>query len=366
MVRAMALAAPLNLFDYEALAQPRMHPALWDYIVAGAADEITVAENRRAFERLVIRPRVLVDVSRIDTATHVLGAPVAAPIMIAPSGPHGAVCPEGECASAQAAGEAGIAMVAPSGSSRTIEETASAASGPLWLQLYLYPERERTQALVRRAEAAGCLAIVLTVDSPRFGRKDRSLRTEDEFDWPQSGNLAGLPPPTLPLQRGAPVTWADVDWLRGVTRLPILLKGVLTAEDAALAVAHGVEGVVVSNHGGRQLDGVTASIDALPEVVAAAGHRCEVYLDGGVRRGTDVLKALALGARAVMIGRPVIWGLAVAGAAGVAGVLAILANELTFAMALSGRPTIASIDHTLVSHRAGRQADAPPTKGEAS
>jgi isopentenyl diphosphate isomerase/L-lactate dehydrogenase-like FMN-dependent dehydrogenase len=344
----MTSPAPLNLFDYEALAKPRMHPALWDFVVAGAADEITVAENRRAFDRLMIRPRMLVDVSRIDTATTVLGAPVAAPIMIAPCGPQGAMCPQGECATAEAAGQAGVAMVASSGSNRTIEEIAQSATAPLWLQLYLYPERERTLALLRRAEAAGCRAIVLTVDSPRFGRKERSLRTEDEFDWPESGNLAGLPPPSLPWQRGAPATWADVDWLRSITALPILLKGILTAEDAALAVAHCVAGIVVSNHGGRQLDGVTASIDALPEVVAAAGDRCEIYMDGGVRRGTDVLKALALGARAVMIGRPVLWGLAVGAAAGLGDVLAILKNELAFAMALSGRPTIAEVDRTLL------------------
>jgi 4-hydroxymandelate oxidase len=345
----MPKAAPINLFDYEALAKQRMHPALWDFVVAGAADEITVAENRAAFDRLTIRPRVLVDVSRIDTTTTILGAPVAAPILIAPCGPQGAMCPEGECATAEAAGRAGVAMVASSGSNRAIEEIAAAASGPLWLQLYLYPERERTLALVRRAEAAGCRAIVLTVDSPRFGLKERSLRTEDDFDWPESGNLAGLPAPTLPWMRGAPATWADVDWLRSITALPILLKGILTAEDAATAAARGIEGIVVSNHGGRQLDSVTASIDALPEVVAAAGHRCEIYMDGGVRRGTDVLKALALGARAVMIGRPVLWGLAVGGAAGLGDVLEMLKSELAFAMALSGRPTIADIDQALLS-----------------
>ncbi len=344
----MPSAAPLNLFDYEALAKDRMHPALWDFVVAGAGDEITVAENRRAFERLTIRPRMLVDVSRIDITTTVLGAPVAAPIMIAPCGPQGAICPEGDCATADAAGRAGVAMVAGSGSTRTIEQIAASATGPLWLQLYLYPERERTLALVRRAEAAGCRAIALTVDSPRFGRKERSLRTEDDFDWPESGNLAGLPPPTLPWARGAPATWADVDWLRSITPLPILLKGILTAEDAAIAAQRGVEGIVVSNHGGRQLDSVVAGIDALPEVVAAAGDRCEIYMDGGVRRGTDVLKALALGARGVMIGRPVLWGLAVGGAAGLGEVLALLKTELSYAMALSGRPTIADIDRALL------------------
>jgi 4-hydroxymandelate oxidase len=322
---------------------------VWDYVVAGAGDGITLAENRRAFDRIAIRPRMLVDVSRIDATTSVLGASVAAPIMIAPSGQHGAICAQGECATAQAAGRAGLAMVASSGSDRTIEDIAAAATGPLWLQLYLFPDRPRTVALLQRAEAAGCRAIVLTVDSPRWGRKERSLRSEDQFDWPDSGNLADLPPATAVWpDGGAPATWADVDWLRGVTRLPILLKGILTAEDAGVAVEHGVEGIVVSNHGGRQLDGVMASIDALPEVAAAADGRCEIYLDGGVRRGTDVLKALALGARAVMVGRPILWGLAVDGAAGAFDVLDILVRELALAMALSGRPTIASIDRDLV------------------
>jgi len=344
----MAPDAPLNLFDYEALAKQRLHPAVWDYIASGAADEITAAENRRAFDRVAIRPRMLADVSRIDTATSVLGKTVAAPILIAPTGNHGAICQEAECATAEAAGRAGVAMAAATGSNRTIEEIAAAATDPLWLQLYLYPERERSLALVRRAEDAGCAAVVLTVDAPRYGRKDRSLRSEDQFDWPAAGNLAGLPPATLPPLHGAPATWADVDWLRTVTRLPILLKGILTAEDAVIAVAHGVEGIVVSNHGGRQLDGVMASIEALPEVAAAADGRCEIYLDGGVRRGTDVLKALALGARAVMIGRPILWGLAVSGAAGALDVLSILQRELVWAMALSGRPTIASIDRSVV------------------
>jgi isopentenyl diphosphate isomerase/L-lactate dehydrogenase-like FMN-dependent dehydrogenase len=340
---------PLNLSDYEALAEPLMHPAVWDYVVAGAGDGITLAENRLAFDRIAIRPRMLVDVSRIDTTTSVLGASVAAPIMIAPSGQHGAICAEAECATAEAAGRAGLAMVASSGSNRTIEDIAAAATTPLWMQLYLFPDRPRTAALLQRAETAGCRAIVLTVDSPHWGRKERSLRSEDHFDWPAQGNLADLPPATAVWpDGGAPATWADVDWLRTVTRLPILLKGILTAEDAALAVEHGVAGIVVSNHGGRQLDGVLASIDALPEVVAAVDGRCEIYLDGGVRRGVDVLKALALGARAVMIGRPILWGLAVNGAAGAYSVLDILKRELASAMALSGRPSLADIDRSLV------------------
>lgn len=344
----MSHEPPLNLADYEALAPSHMHPAVWDFISAGADDGVTLAQNRLAFERIGLRPRVLADVSRIDTHAIVIGAGISSPILIAPTGPHAALCPEGEVATAEAAGKAGLGMVANMTSARTIEDIAAAATGPLWLQLYLFPERERTLALVRRAEAAGCGALVLTADSPRFGRKEQSLRSENEFDWPEAGNLAGLPPATKPPIRGAPATWEDLDWLRGVSRLPIVLKGVLTGEDAAMAVKRGVEGMVVSNHGGRQLDGAIASIDALPEVVAEIGGRAEIYLDGGIRRGTDVLKALALGARAVMIGRPVLWGLAAAGAAGALDVLEMLKRELESAMALAGRPTIADIDGSLV------------------
>jgi len=344
----MSPAPLLNLFDYERRAEARTHPAVWDFFAAGAGDSITVAENRRAFERTFLRPRMLVDVSRIDTTTRLLGSPVAAPIMIAPSGPHGVLCPGGEADTAAAAGRAGMIMVAASGSTRPIEAIAAASTAPLWLQLYLYPERPRTLALLRRAEAAGCRAIVLTVDSPVFGRKERSLRTEDSFDWPESGNLEGLPPPSAPPVRGAPATWDDVDWLRQATPLPLVLKGILTGEDAALAAGRGAAAVVVSNHGGRQLDGAIASLDALPEVAAAVGGRCEIYLDGGIRRGVDVLKALARGAQAVMIGRPILWGLAVDGTAGAFDVLDILHRELAAAMRLCGRPTLASIDRDLV------------------
>lgn len=344
----MSAKPPLNLFDYETFAQPRLHPALWDYIVAGAADEITVAENRRAFDRILIRPRMLVDVSSIDVSLKALGDSAAMPIFIAPTGMHGAVCADGECATAAAAGRAGVIMVASSSSNRSIEQIVAAATGPVWLQLYLYSERARTLALVRRAEAVGCRAIVLTVDAPLYGRKDRSLRTEDEFPWPEPGNLKDLPPATNAASRGAPATWDDVIWLRAATELPIVLKGILTAEDAAIAAAHGANAVVVSNHGGRQLDSVVASIDALPEVVAAVNGHCEIYLDSGVRRGTDVLKALALGASAVMVGRPILWGLAVAGAEGAYDVLSMLKRELVYAMALSGRPTLASIDRSLL------------------
>jgi 4-hydroxymandelate oxidase len=338
---------PLNVFDYEHMARQLLQPATWDYISAGADDEVTVARNRSSFEKIVIRPNLLVDVSRVDTSTTVLGHSISAPILIAPTGQHAFVSPEAEIATAIAASAANTILIASTSSSRPIEEIAAAATCPVWFQLYLFRDRDRSEAMIRRAETTGCRAIVLTVDSPRWGRKERSLRTEGDLPW-RNGNLMALPPSKGEYPDGAPATWADVEWLRRLTNLPIVLKGILTAEDAVLAANHGVQAVVVSNHGGRQLDGAIASIDALSEVVAAVDGKSEVYLDSGIRRGTDVLKSLALGARAVLIGRPVLWGLAVHGSRGAMEILRMLQNELTWAMALSGRPSIRSIDRNLV------------------
>jgi 4-hydroxymandelate oxidase len=338
---------PLNVFAYEQIARQKLHPAIWDYLAAGADDEVTLAHNRTSFEKIAIRPNLLVDVERVDTSTIVLGQSISVPILIAPTGQHAFVCPEAEIATAAAASATNSILVASTSSSRSIEEITAAAACAVWFQLYLFRDRGRSAAMVRRAEASGCRAIVLTVDAPRWGRKERSLRTEDELPW-RNGNLAALPPSQNEYLDGAPATRADVDWLRTITELPIVIKGILTAEDATIAVSHGVQAVVVSNHGGRQLDGAVASIDALPEVVAAVDSKGEVYLDSGIRRGTDVLKSLALGARAVLVGRPVLWGLAVNGAQGAAEVLRMLQNELAWAMALSGRPSISSIDRKLV------------------
>jgi 4-hydroxymandelate oxidase len=351
---------PINVFEYEELARQRLHPALWNHYSAGTNDEVTLRENRAAFERLQLRPRVLVDVTKIDLQTTLLGIPVAFPIGVAPAGPvDGAARPEGECATARAAGEVGALMIANTGSACSMEDIAGAANAPLWFQLY-FSSRMRTRAewLVHRAEQAGFRAIVVTVDSAVFGYKDRSERSEDWFEWPPDGNFVNAPPPDSGGEEGdngATITWADIEWLRAVTPLPIVLKGILTAEDARVGVERGAAGIVVSNHGGRQLDTVAASIEALPEVVEAVAGRCEVYLDGGVRRGTDVLKALALGARAVFVGRPVLWGLAVAGADGAQHVLELLRGELEQAMALAGRPTLASIDASLVQNAPRRR-----------
>jgi isopentenyl diphosphate isomerase/L-lactate dehydrogenase-like FMN-dependent dehydrogenase len=342
---------PVNIFDYEALAQTRMVPAFWDFYQGGSDDEVTLRANRTAFERIRLRPRVLVDVSAgaLDMRTMVLGTPVSMPILIAPTALHCLAHPEGECATARGAGMANTLMVASTTSTRSLEEIAQAASGPLWFQLYVYYSLEVAEKLVRRAEAAGYRAIVLTVDLPYLGNREKDRRNNVTIPPPpfREANLVDVDE-DIDGQGWVVLTWEAVSWLRSITSLPILLKGILTAEDALLAIEHGVAGIIVSNHGGRQLDTAIASIEALPEIVEAVAGRCEVYIDGGIRRGTDILKALALGARAVLVGRPVLWGLAASGAEGVYHVLEILRKELELAMALSGRPTLGSIDRTLL------------------
>jgi len=324
-----------------------MEPAYWEYYYGGSDDEVTLRDSRAAYERIRLRPRVLVDVSNCDTRTTVLGTPVSMPILVAPMALHCLAHPEGECATAQGTGMAGTLMIASTTATRNIEEIADAATGPLWFQLYVYPSFEVAAKLVRRAEAAGYRAIVLTVDLPRLGRREKDIRNNVTIP-PSPYYEANFVDVEKEGQQWVPLTWESLLWLRSITSLPILLKGILTAEDAVLAVEHGVDGIVVTNHGGRQLDTAIPSIEALPEVVEAVAGRCEVYLDGGIRRGTDVLKALALGARAVLVGRPVLWGLAVNGAEGVRHVLELLRNELELDMALAGRPTLDSIDRSLV------------------
>ena len=337
----------VNVFDYEKLAQTRMAPPLWDYYQGGSDDEVTMRECRAAFERIKLRPRVLVDVAGIDMQCTVLGTPVSIPMLVAPMALHCLAHPEGECATAEGAGKAGTLMIASTVSTRSLEEIAQAASGPLWFQLYTYPTLQVAEWLVRRAEDAGYRAIMLTVDLPAVGNREKERRHNFIIPPPpyQEANFVGVEKEG---QAWVTLTWESLAWLRSITSLPIVLKGILTGEDARLAVEHGMDGIVVTNHGGRQLDTAIPSIEALPEIVEAVAGRCEVYLDGGIRRGTDILKALALGARAVLIGRPILWGLAVNGADGVYAVLELLREELEVAMALSGRPTLASIDRSLV------------------
>ena len=353
--------APLTISDYETLARTRLERSAWDYYAGGSGDERTLGENCAAFDRIPLRPRVLRDVSGIDTSTTVLGTRVPAPVLLAPTAFNRLACDDGEIAAARAAGTAGTVMICSTLSTCRLEDVAAAATGPLWFQLYVYKDRAMTQELLARAEQAGYRAVVLTVDTPLLGRRYRDAR--NGFVLPEGLSMRNFEAAMSDAARwgthtsfasyvhdlfDASLSWEAVGWLRSQTRLPLLLKGIMTAEDARLAVEHGVDGIVVSNHGGRQLDGVPASIEVLEEIVEAAGGHTEVLLDGGIRRGTDVLKALALGARAVCIGRPYLWALAAAGEAGVIDVLRILREELTLAMALSGRPTIAAIDRSLV------------------
>ncbi len=314
---------------------------------------MTLRENRAAFARLRLRPRVLVDCSTIDMSTSVLGIPISMPILVAPTASHGLLHPEGECATARAVGSTGTLMIASTVATRMVSEIASAATGPLWFQIYPRPDLEDIVRSIRYAESAGYQALVLTVDTPVLGRRERDIR--NGFDIANHVTLAnyqgasgGKSADSSPTARHGFASWDIVDWLSMQTHLPVVLKGILTAEDALIALQHPVKGIIVSNHGGRQLDGAIPSIEALPEIVEAVGDRCEVYVDGGIRRGTDVLKALALGAHAVLIGRPVLWGLAVNGEAGVQHVLTLLGDELARAMMLAGCPTLGDVDRTLV------------------
>jgi isopentenyl diphosphate isomerase/L-lactate dehydrogenase-like FMN-dependent dehydrogenase len=318
----------LNVSDYERAAEERLDPASFGYFAGGANDEWTLRENVAAFGRWVLRPRMLVDVSARKLATTVLGTEVSFPVLVAPMAFQGLAHPDGEQAMARGAAAAGTVMCLSTLSTVSLEEAAGAApGGARWFQLYWGPDRSQTQGLAERAVAAGYSAIVVTVDLPEVGRRERDLRTG--FETPAS--LSDVTDNSL--------TWRDLEWLRTHTPLQILVKGILTAEDAVLATEAGVDGIVVSNHGGRQLDGVAASLDALPEVVEAAGDRVELLLDGGVRRGTDVVKALALGARAVLVGRAALYGLAVDGADGVERVLGLLREEVELALALCGCPS---------------------------
>lgn len=353
----------LNLDDLEPLAREALPPSVYDFIAGGAEDEVTLRNNRTAFERIQLRPRILVDVTHIDTETTVLGQPMPSPIMLAPVALHRLASDDGELATARGAAAAGATMILSTMSTCTIEEVAAAAPGPKWFQLYCYNDRAVTERLVRRAEAAGYSALCLTVDVPRLGRRERDFRHSTPFppdiiprnfeseldlgsisDNTRGSALMGMTAALL----DPSLTWDAIAWLKSITALPIVAKGILTAEDAILAVEHGVSAIAVSNHGGRQLDGVPASIEALPEIAAAVAGRVELLIDGGVRRGTDVLKALALGARAVLIGRPYIWGLAVDGESGVTAVLRMLQAELELAMSLTGVTRIDQITPSLV------------------
>jgi 4-hydroxymandelate oxidase len=332
----------LTLDDFERLAADVMDPATFGYVAGGAGAEVTLRENRAAFARWRLRPRILVDVAEIDLSTTLLGTPVAMPVGLAPTARQRLAHPEGERAVARAAAAAGVVQVVSTMSSDSLEAIATAAPGPRWFQLYVHKNRGVTRSLVERAAAAGYGAIVLTVDFPVPGRRERELREGFALDWGGLGNFPDLGGvdflPLMAALHDQRLSWRDLEGIRGLSPLPLVLKGILTAEDARLAVDHGAAAIVVSNHGGRQLDRVHATVDVLPEVVDAVAGRAEIYLDGGVRRGVDVAIALGQGARAVFIGRPHVFALAVGGEAGVTQMLGILRDELVNAMQLLGTP----------------------------
>ncbi|MGE3634132.1 MAG: alpha-hydroxy acid oxidase [Sandaracinaceae bacterium] len=353
---------PINLVELEALAREVLPKNAFDYYASGAHDEITLAENRAAFDRIALRYRVLVDVSQRSLATTALGLPLSMPVMIAPTAFQRMAHPDGELATARAADAAGIVMINSTLSNTPIEVVATAGAAPVLFQLYVYKDRGETEALVARARSAGARGLVLTVDAPLLGTRERDRR--NRFTLPDGLEVANMTAAGMAMLPAVPdsglaayvaeqldpaVTFKDLEWLRDIAKLPLVVKGVVRADDAIRCVEHGADAVVVSNHGGRQLDTSIATIRALPEIAEALDGRAEVWLDGGVRRGTDVVKALALGARAVLIGRPILYGLALGGQAGVERVLAVLEEEIDLAMALCGCPDIARITPDLIA-----------------
>ncbi len=344
------------LTDYEPLARARVEPAAWEYLAGGAAEEITLRDNRAAFERLKLLPRVLADMAGGNTRIELFGRMWESPIFLAPVAYQKLAHAEGELATALGAAAMKTGMVLSTQAGVTVEDFGAAAQTPWWFQLYVQHDRGFTRELVQRAEAAGAGALVVTVDAP-IHLRNREQRARFHLPPPAAEpvNLRGLTPVKAsqeqlaeslvfnPAGLSLAVTWRDVEWLLSFAKRPVLLKGILSADDAAQAVSVGAAGLVVSNHGGRTLDTVPASIDALPRIADRLAGARPILLDGGIQRGTDVFKALALGATAVMIGRPYVWGLAVAGSVGVAHVIKMLRAELETAMVLAGCPTISRI-----------------------
>jgi 4-hydroxymandelate oxidase len=352
----------LSVRDYARAAEAKLQTGVRDYYEGGALDEITLRENTAGWERLKLYYRVLAAVGARETSTTVLGREISMPICVAPTAFHKLACEEGEIATAKAAKRAGTLFILSSLSNTPMEEVFAVAGGPCWFQLYIYKDREITRELIERAEAAGAEAIVLTVDAPGLGTRERDVR--NQFRLPDElavANLAPLGKGNMPRVEGSGLAayvrenfksdlgFDDLDWLCSCTQLPVVVKGICRGDDARRAAEHGTKAVVVSNHGGRQLDTAPATCEMLPHVVEAVGDRCEVYVDGGIRRGSDVLKAIALGARAVLIGRPILWGLAVNGEQAAANVLEILRRELDEAMLLCGCATLKEIGPWLLA-----------------
>lgn len=346
------MTTPVNVAEYERLAAERLEAGLLGYYAGGAADERTLRDNVEAFARRRLLPRVLVDVGSVDTRTTVLGADVALPVLVAPTALHGMAHPDAEPGMARAAAQAGTVFCLSSlATTRPSDVAAAVPDGRRWFQLYVLKDRGVSDALLEEAVESGFEAILLTVDAPRAGRRERDVRTgfavPEDTDMPAIRAAVGAPRCPTPAEFfelvDPTLTWADLERLVDRSPLPVLVKGVHAADDARRAVEHGAAGVIVSNHGGRQLDGVPATIDLLPAVAAEVGEDALVLMDGGVRRGTDVLVALALGAKAVLVGRPMLWGLTVGGADGAGHVLELLREEIRLALTLLGAPTPADV-----------------------
>jgi 4-hydroxymandelate oxidase len=342
----------LNVWDFKAIAEKRLPGPTWSYLTGGAADEITLRWNRESFDKIRLRPNVLVDATPLDTRISLFGQEMPFPILLCPTGSHRAIHPEGELATARGAGMAGATMVVSTPATTAVEEIAKATTHPLWFQLYVQRDHSFTRDLVLRAQDAGCQAICVTLDSVIQGPRNRQTRSRFRLaeGTPQPHKQKSQTPEKkiFSTTKDPSFSWKDIDWLRSFTRVPLLLKGILDAADAERALQEGADGIIVSNHGGRNLDTVPATIDALPEIVDQVAGRIPILMDSGVRRGTDVLKALGVGASAVMVGRPYLYGLASAGAEGVQRVMDILRTELEMAMILTGRTTIAQIDRSVL------------------
>ena len=340
----------LNLDDYEHAARDLLEGPIYDFIAGGALDETTLTENRTAYDRWRFRPRAMVGVEHRNLAVNILDDRLSMPIGVSPSAFHKLAHPDGEIATARAAGASGTVMCVSVMATVSLEEIAAVASGPLWFQTYIFKDRGFAIDLATRARAAGYRALVLTVDTPVLGRRERDFR--NKFELPPGIEMRNLNlPAALPGSYQSPMvrfineqidpslTWRDVEEFIQTVQMPVLVKGILHPDDVLLAAQSGASGIIVSNHGGRQLDGAIATLDTLPEIVSAArSTTLDVIVDGGIRRGTDVVKALALGAKLVMVGRPVLWGLAVDGESGVQTILEILRRELDTALALIGCP----------------------------
>jgi 4-hydroxymandelate oxidase len=342
----------INVFDFDPIFRSKADKTAYDYVTGGSWDEWTVARNRESFRKITFRPRMLVKVDELDLSTKLFGHKLKMPILIAPTGTHSLIHPEAEVATMRGAGAAGAVMVVSTSTSMPLKQVAEAAKTHWWFQLYAGPDKDYTRDRVQDAVALGCKAVCWTVDAPYDAPRERDFRNHLQrppLSHRRTSQRVAAPEPfNLRMRFQAQLTWDFLPELAAYAKVPVLVKGILTREDAVHAVEKGASGLIVSNHGGRFLDGAPSTIEMLPEVVEAVGGKIPILIDGGFRRGTDILKALAIGAKAVLVGRPPLWGLGAFGHTGVQRVMEILERELAWAMALAGRSNIASIDKTLV------------------